>query len=362
MQKHSSFKPAWWLNNNHLQTIYPALCRRIAPPTPLRRERLTTPDRDFVDIDWVGEDNAAPLVMLLHGLTGSSRSGYIAGLQNALRAHGVRSVALNFRGCSGEPNRLARGYHSGDTGDIDFLYRQLRQREPDTPMAAVGFSLGGNVLLKWLGEQGEDIDLLAAVAVSVPLVLSTCATTLDHGVARLYRDRLIRDLIDYIRNKHRYLQRVGNQQEAEKISRLGDLSRIRSFWQYDDLVVARLHGFENVQHYYRASSSRQFLNYIDTPTLLIQARDDPFMNPNVLPENRELSSCVTLEVSERGGHVGFLSGQNPLKPEYWLEHRITGFILDLMRQTNANPALCTSQRFSVPPTSPDASGDASRPP
>lgn len=318
------------MSNNHLQTIYPALCRRIAPPLSLRRERLTTPDQDFVDIDWVGEGDGA-LVILLHGLTGSSRSSYIIGLQNTLWAQGLRSVALNFRGCSGEPNHLARGYHSGDTGDIDFLYRRLRQLAPETPMAAIGFSLGGNVLLKWLGEQGAAINLQAAVAVSVPLLLSTCATTLDHGIARLYRDRLIRDLIDYIHNKHRYLQQTGNAQEAEKISRLGDLSRIRSFWQYDDCVVARLHGFENAQHYYQASSSRQFLRLIVTPTLVIQARDDPFMNPSVLPEDRELSSSVTLEMSEHGGHVGFLSGHNPLKPVYWLEQRISGFLLGLMR-------------------------------
>ena len=175
----SRFKPAWWLNNPHLQTLYPALLRK--PPSPsLKRERLITDDHDFIDIDFCGAGRQ-PLIILLHGLTGSSQSKYIKGLQQALFEQGLRSAALNFRGCSGEYNHSSRCYHSGETGDIDFLYRTLRKREPDTPMAAVGFSIGGNVLLKWLGEQGSHVDLFAATAVSVPLVLSTCANKLDNG-------------------------------------------------------------------------------------------------------------------------------------------------------------------------------------
>jgi len=150
----TTFKPAWWLKNAHLQTLYPALVRKVGSCPKLRRERLTTPDNDFIDIDWCdGVDKA--LVILLHGLTGSSQSSYVKGLQRVLMELGFRSVALNFRGCSGESNRLARCYHSGETEDLDFLYRTLRLREPNTRMAAVGFSLGGNVLLKWLGEQGR---------------------------------------------------------------------------------------------------------------------------------------------------------------------------------------------------------------
>ena len=142
----TTFKPAWWLKNHHFQTLFPALFRKI-PALLLRRERLITPDGDFIDIDWCGEGDA-PIIILLHGLTGSSQSVYIKGLQHILLANNFRSVALNFRGCSGEPNNSARCYHSGETEDIDFLYRTLRQREPETPFAAIGFSLGGNVLLK----------------------------------------------------------------------------------------------------------------------------------------------------------------------------------------------------------------------
>lgn len=321
----TTFKPAWWLKNPHLQTLYPALFRKTVAPA-LRRERLITPDGDFVDIDWCGEDDN-PLVILLHGLTGSSQSVYIKGLQAKLLQQNFRSVALNFRGCSGESNHSARCYHSGDTQDIQFLYQVLRQREPKTPFAAIGFSLGGNVLLKWLGEQGENLDLFAAVAVSVPLVLSACATKLDYGFSKIYRANLLKELKVYIADKHQHLQTLGHQHEARKIENLGDLSKINSFWEYDERVVAKLHGFQSAHDYYHRSSSRQFLKAIAVPTLIIQAVDDPFMTAEVIPKVEELSPHVQLEVTQGGGHVGFVSGKNPFKPFYWLETRIPEFLL-----------------------------------
>lgn len=321
----TTFKPAWWLNNAHLQTLYPALMRKTSSPPGLRRERLITPDNDFIDVDWCGA-GIQPLIILLHGLTGSSQSGYIKGLQRTLLTQGFRSVALNFRGCSGEYNHSARCYHSGETEDIHFLYQTLRQREPDTPFAAVGFSLGGNVLLKWMGEQGSKLTLFAAVAVSVPLVLSICATKLDKGFSKMYRGNLLRELKHYVWAKQRHLEKVGKLIEASKIEQLGDLSRIKSFWQYDDRVVARLHGFKNVQDYYQRSSSRQFLKSITIPTLVVQAIDDPFMTQDVLPDLNELSSSIHLEITQGGGHVGFIAGDMPFKPEYWLEQRIPEFL------------------------------------
>ncbi len=326
----TDFKPAWWLNHAHLQTLYPALLRKT-PPLPLHRERLTTPDNDFIDIDYCGTGNA-PLVILLHGLTGSSQSSYIKGLQRALLKQGFRSATLNFRGCSGEYNRLARCYHSGETEDIHFLYQTLRQREPNTPFAVVGFSLGGNVLLKWLGEQSNQcnqcnqLSLFAAVAVSVPLVLSACATKLDNGFSKFYRANLLRELKHYLSAKQQHLEQLGATQEADKIKRLGDLSTIRSFWQYDDRVVAKLHGFDSVHDYYQRSSSRQFLKAINIPTLVIQALDDPFMTPDVLPSLNELSPTIQLEITQQGGHVGFVAGTNPFNPIYWLEQRILAFL------------------------------------
>ncbi len=321
----SSFKPAWWLNNAHLQTLYPALLRK--PPNPeLKRERLITTDDDFIDIDFCGAGDQ-PLVILLHGLTGSSQSVYIQGLQQALLAQGLRSAALNFRGCSGEYNHSSRCYHSGETGDIDFLYRTLRAREPDLPMAAVGFSLGGNVLLKWLGEQGNGVQLFAATAVSVPLVLSACASKLDSGFSKLYRASLLRELKEYLHLKQQHLESLGKTEEAEILRQIGDLDKITSFWQYDDRVIAKLYDFANVEDYYQRSSSRQFLQAIRVPTLLIQAQDDPFMTPAVIPDITELSSSVFLETTPAGGHVGFISGHNPFRPEYWLEQRIPEFLL-----------------------------------
>ncbi|RLA24529.1 MAG: hydrolase [Gammaproteobacteria bacterium] len=320
----SIFKPAWWLNNAHLQTLYPALIRRLPNPV-LKRERLITGDGDFIDIDFCGE-GTQPLIILLHGLTGSSQSSYIKGLQQALLKQGLRSVALNFRGCSGEYNNSSRCYHSGETGDIDFLYRTLRAREPDTQIAAVGFSLGGNVLLKWLGEQGNNVALFAATAVSVPLVLSACANKLDSGFSRLYRASLLRELKAYVSLKQHHLESLGASEEAELLRQIGDLDNINSFWQYDDRVIAKLYDFASVEDYYQRSSSRQFLQAIRIPALLIQARDDPFMTPEVIPEVAELSSSVYLEITQGGGHVGFVSGNNPFQAEYWLEQRIPEFI------------------------------------
>ncbi len=325
IKNQKAFKPAWWLKNSHLQTIYPSLFRKISSPPEMWRERLTTTDNDFIDIDFCGKGNA-PLVILLHGLAGSSKSGYIRGLQQVLEKNGYRSATLNFRGCSGEANNLARGYHSGETEDIHFLYQTLRQREPDTPIAAVGFSLGGNVLLKWIGEQGNQVSLFCTVAVSVPFVLSACATKLDTGFSRLYRKNLIDELKQYIKDKHHHLINRGDKQETKKISQLGDLSKIKSFWQYDNQVVAKLHGFKNVEDYYLKSSSRQFLKSIAVPTLLLQASDDPFMTESVIPDLSELSVAVQLEITQRGGHVGFVEGRNPFRVGYWLEERISNFL------------------------------------
>jgi len=322
----TSFKPAWWLKNAHLQTIYPTLFRKIYRHTDVKRERITTPDNDFIDIDCCGNDNGQPLVILLHGLTGSSQSVYINGLQQVLDSNGFRSIALNFRGCSGGPNNRARCYHSGETEDIHFLYQTIRQREPDTAIAVVGFSLGGNVLLKWLGEQGSNVSLFAACAISVPMVLSACATKLDAGFSRVYRYSLIRELKQYMKSKYVHLTSIGQLQEAVKISELGSLSSIKSFWQYDDQVVAKLHGYKSAADYYQKSSSRYFLKTIAIPTLVIQSFDDPFMTKEILPDRNEMSVKIELEITQRGGHVGFITGTNPFKPKYWLEQRIPDFL------------------------------------
>ncbi len=307
----SQFKAAWWLSNPHLQTVWPTLFRR-KPHLKLKRERLELPDGDFIDIDWTAAA-AGPLVAVFHGLEGSSQSIYAAGLLHCLQSCGYQAVFMHFRGCSGECNRLPRGYHAGDTGDIDYFIEVLRSRFPHRQLAAVGFSLGGNALLKWLGETGKNNPLACAGAVSVPLELDICAERIDTGLSRVYQRYLLRKMHRSARRK------LGKNGYPLHATTLAGLASIRSF---DDHVTAPLHGFSGVDDYYQRSSSRAYLQHIRTPTLIVHAKDDPFMRPTMIPETHELAPAVTLEVSEQGGHVGFIAGWG----RYWLEERISGWL------------------------------------
>lgn len=308
----SSFKPAWWLPGPHLQTLWPTLCRRSIQTLPLKKERIELYDGDFVDLMWAGEEKG-PIVLLLHGLEGSIESPYAKGMMQAIVNRGWRSVLMHFRGCSGEPNRLQRGYHSGDTADVAYVVSYLQKRYGNVPMGAIGFSLGGNVLLKWLGETANQNPLSAAIAVSVPFELHRAAERVSKGFSKLYQWHLVKSLCDRLIDKF---------QEAEGLPfKVAQLKKIRSIREFDDCVTAPLHGFENASDYYLKSSSRQFLKKIQVPTLVLHAKDDPFMTEDVIPFSHELSSCVTLEVAEKGGHVGFVSGKYPWKPLYWLEER-----------------------------------------
>ena len=324
----SLFKPAWWLPNGHLQTLWSSLKSR-AYEVEKKREKIATPDGDFLHLDWSGSGHG-PIVLILHGLAGSSDSNYIIGLQCAINNFGWRSVAINFRGCSGTPNLTTRGYHSGETEDIALVYNLIKQREPDTPLMAVGFSLGANVLLKWLG-QTRQVDLIAAVAVSVPFLLGRCADRMDTGFSRIYQHKLISELKTYLHNKIENFQSLAMHDKAEYLEQLADLNSINNFWLFDHHITAPLHGFASGKDYYHRSSCRQYLSSIDRPTLIIQAKDDPFMTPDVIPSEEELSPSVTLELSQQGGHVGFVQGHNPFQPKYWLDIRITQWL----KQTTA---------------------------
>ena len=310
----SSFCSAWWLPGPHLQTLWPNLIRR-APKIALRRERLELPDGDFLDLDWTLEA-AGPLVLVLHGLEGSSASPYAAGILKAIHGRGWRGVLLHARGCSGEPNRLARRYHAGETGDLDYVFELLRARESDSAIAVVGYSLGGNVLLKWLAEANGPRPVAAAVAVSVPFDLDATAARLERGWSRIYQRHLLRRLYRAVQRKHRHMQHP-----------LSD--RLRqcppSLRTFDDLYTAPLHGFDNVDHYYREASCGPLLGRIQTPVLIIQARDDPFMQYHSMPPAAALSPSVQMELYEHGGHVGFVSGP-PWRPRYWLEERIPAYL------------------------------------
>jgi predicted alpha/beta-fold hydrolase len=316
-----TFKPAWWLPGPHLQTLWHSLCRR-PPQLQRQRERLWLEDGDFLDLDWHGPHSAeAPLVLVLHGLTGSSNSHYALGLQQALATRGWASVALNWRGCSGEPNLLARGYHSGASDDLAETVRHLRAQRPLTPLYVVGYSLGGNVLLKYLGETGDDSQVQGAVAVSVPFRLDQCADRLGLGFSRVYQAHFMKQMVAYVKTKQRLFSHQGMADRLSTLDRLGALDGMRTFWDFDDRITAPLHGFSDAQDYYTHSSSRYFLGRIATPTLIIQAADDPFVFRHSLPEPAELSPHIEFELHTHGGHVGFIDG-SLRTPGYYLERRI----------------------------------------
>lgn len=309
----SLFHPAWWCRNPHLQTLWPLA---VKPPHPeLSRERIELPDGDFIDLDWTTNTND-PVVLVIHGLEGSAHSHYARRILHALPTQGFRGVLMHFRGSSGEPNRLPRAYHSGETGDLNYIYDLLSDRR-HSMRAIIAYSLGGNVLLKWLGERRKDLPKLKAVAISVPFVLSELADHMNKGFPRVYQRHLVRSLHKTFEAKSRIV---------ELHLTTAQIDKLRSFWEFDDKVTAPLHGFADATDYYNKSSSRQYLHGITTPTLVIQAKDDPFMSPAVIPEENELGASVTLELSQHGGHVGFISGGTPRQPKFWLEDRIIDYI------------------------------------
>lgn len=279
-------------------------------------------DGDFLDLDWYGPDDSPhPCVILLHGLTGSSSSLYILGQQQALAAAGWQSVAVNWRGCSGEPNHLPRGYHSGASDDLAEVVAHVSALCAARPLFAAGYSLGGNVLLKYLGERAEDSLLQAAAAVSVPFRLDQCADRLQLGFSRVYQTRFMRDMLAYVTNKQRLFAHQGRDAEHASLAALGSLEGMDSFWDFDERVTAPLHGYASAEDYYRRCSSRFFLGTIAVPTLIVQALNDPFVYPHSLPEQTELSPCTQFELHPGGGHVGFIEG-SVAKPRFYLERRL----------------------------------------
>jgi predicted alpha/beta-fold hydrolase len=323
MIRRSSFRPAWWLPGPHSMTIFPALLRR-KPALSTRRERFELPDGDFVDLEWVegGANNTSPLVLVLHGLEGSIDSAYVRGILSALEQRKWRAVLMHFRGCSGETNRRARAYHSGETEDVRVVVEHLAAKFPDVPLAMVGYSLGGNVLLKYLGEEGSGARVAGAVAVSVPMMLAPCADRLRTGFSRVYDRWLLSSLRASFKRKSSKVELGLNLADRE-------LDRFRCLRDFDNRITGPLHGFTGADDYYAQCSSRPYLTRIERPTLILHARDDPFMTEAVVPDDHELSPQVMLELSSSGGHVGFVGGNNPFAPKYWLEDRIPEFLAEL---------------------------------
>jgi predicted alpha/beta-fold hydrolase len=312
--KKSGFKPLFYLSNRHLQTI---LSNVIHPPFPtVTKQRLELEDGDFIDLLW-SETRAPQTLLILHGLEGSIHSAYAKRILNYCNRHQIAAVLMHFRGCGGEPNRLLRGYHSGETGDLRQVIEHLKSSDV-RDIALLGYSLGGNVTLKYMGEAKSDVAIHCATAVSVPMRLDICADTMDLGFARIYQRSLLRRLIKKM-NLKRNLMNGHNRA-------FPDPGKMHNFRLFDDAFTAPIHGFDNAGDYYRQCSAKQFLGGIDKPTLIIQSRDDPFMNAGVLPAENELSDSVTLELSARGGHVGFIGGR--LWPEFWLEKRVHRFLIE----------------------------------
>lgn len=321
------WQPPWWCRHRHVQTIWGPLFRR--PRIAFRRERFTTRDGDFVDLDWIDGPAASPVLLLLHGLEGSSSSHYAAGMGALAQARGWRAVVLNFRGCSGEPNRLPRLYHAGETGDLDDVIETLVRRDPTVRIAGAGVSLGGNVLLKWLGERGETTpaQVVAAVGISVPFDLAACARALDVGFQRLvYTNNFLHSFRAKVRDKARAYPGFVDVEAA---------CRARTFSEYDRAVTAPLHGFADEVDYWTRSSSGPWLAKIRRPALLINALDDPFIPSSSLPAAATLPDGVRTEFVPRGGHVGFVAGRWPWRVESWAERRAVEFLAGRLLASNA---------------------------
>ena len=317
----SRYSPAWWLRSPHLQTLWGKLLRRT-PLQPTVVERLDTPDEDFLEIHHLSGPEGAPLLILLHGLEGGIRSHYIQGLLGEAKARGWRAAVLVFRSCGPEMNRTPRSYHSGETTDLAFTIDYLARCFPSVPLLLAGASLGGNVLLKYLGEQGSSPHprIKGAVAISVPFDLERASRHIGLGFARLYQENFLRSLR---RKAGIKLDRYPDLVDSAK------LRSARTMFDFDDAFTAPVHGFLGAQDYYSRSSSISWLEYISVKTLLLSAIDDPFLPAQVLHKVRKVAlgnPSLDVEFTRRGGHVGFVEGVNPFRPAYYLEKRAGDFL------------------------------------
>ncbi|WP_417760772.1 hydrolase [Shewanella sp.] len=311
----SHFRPPWWARNPHIQTILPVITKQPLPA--LQRQRLELADGDFIDLDWLVPRRAdAATVVIVHGLEGSAQSHYARRMLLQCQQLGLNAVVHHHRGCSGEDNRLPRSYHSGDTSDLHVTLSRIKQDAPQQPLWAVGYSLGGNVLAKYLAEQGEHCLLQAAAVVSAPLELAGCARKLEHGFSRVYQRHLLKQLQRKMQLK---------QQRHPSLTMPG-LSALNTFYRFDDRITAPMHGFAGADDYYQRASAKPLLAQIAIPTLILHAADDPFMSESVIPDTRHLPATVHYELAVHGGHVGFINGGTPWRPRYYLEHRVLNFL------------------------------------
>ena len=321
----SPFTVPWWLKNRHAQTMFPSLPWAWRGRPALRREMLELPDGDITAVDWHLDSDAlpdaAPLLIILHGLEGSADSSYARMLMDVAFDRGWCSCVLHFRDCGDYRNRLPRRYHAGETNDLRHFLNNLKQLRDGSanpgPILAVGYSLGGNVLLKYLGESKNVTPLAAATAVCVPLSLHICAEALNTGFSKRYQTYLLKRMKKAVTRKFDRHTAAFNWDRA---------MNAQTFAEFDDAVTAPLHGFSGKQDYYDRCSAGNFLHTIERPTLIINAIDDPFMTPEVIPSPENISDSVTIEIAENGGHVGFIDGGTPWRPSFYLPGRILEFL------------------------------------
>lgn len=326
----SNYRPPAWLPGGHLQTIWAAKMIRT-PELTLKRERWTTPDHDFIDVDFVEGLPGKPFLVLFHGLEGSSNSHYARALLATIEGMGWSGALPHFRGCSGELNLAPRFYHSGDADEIDWVLRRLHQH----PLArnasnffAVGISLGGNALLRWLGTRAEDAHFVeAVVAVSVPLDLTAGGTALSSGINMIYTRSFLQTL------KPKCLQKLA---QYPKLFNRERMLAARNLYEFDNVVTAPLHGFRDTDDYWYRASSKHVLSAISVPTLVLNARNDPFLPARHLP--RQAADSVILEYPAHGGHVGFVRGHFPGELG-WLPRRIVRFFSEQVQLQERLPEL-----------------------
>jgi predicted alpha/beta-fold hydrolase len=306
----STYRAPWFLPNRHAETIYPALLRRITPLV-IERERIVTPDNDFLDID-ITSQRSRKVVIISHGLEGNSRRAYVTGMARAFSMEGFDTLAWNYRGCGGEMNKCLRFYHSGATDDLEAVVLHAISKGYEN-IYLVGFSLGGNLTLKYLGESRRPMQVKGAVAFSVPMNLSSSCDMISQRANRVYALRFLRSLKEKVIAKSRII-------EGLDIKGIANINTLR---QFDDRYTAPIHGFRNAATYYQACSSINFYRGIQVPTLLVSARNDPFLAPDCYPQP-ETGSSLMVNYPQRGGHVGFaLFNQNGL---YWSELLARQFI------------------------------------
>ena len=314
--QNSSYKPPFLFNNGHIQSIYPTIFRKVKDVN-YTRERFETPDNDFMDLDWsrIGSDKAA---ILLHGLEGHSNRSYMRGMANACNRHGFDAVAVNFRGCSGESNRLLRSYHHGSSDELHLVVEHILKNNNYRSISLTGFSLGANVIIKYLGENKFPLSpaIRNAACISTPFDLTSCAWKLAEKSNRVYMKRFLNMLHEKINTKIVLM--------PDKIND-DNYKEIRTFKEFDDRYTAPIHGFKNAEDYWEKCSSKQFIQGIKTPTLVINALDDPFLTDKCFPyEQAEKSDYLYFESPQSGGHNGFVAFNK--SGEYWHEKRVAAFI------------------------------------